>query len=127
MDATVNTINWFEIPAANLQRAKDFYENIFGIEMAVREMGSATMAFFPYDPGSGKATGAVCQGDGYLTSHKGPKIYLNGNPDLATILSRVKDAGGEVLVPKELITPEVGYMGVLKDTEGNHIYLHSNH
>lgn len=125
MNVDRNAINWFEIPAGDILRAKRFYEDIFQIEMPVMEMGGAMMAFFPYTPGSGKVSGALCQGEGYLVSHRGTKIYLNGNPDLSPVLSRVKDAGGEVLVPKELITPEVGYMAVIRDTEGNHIYLHS--
>jgi len=125
LNTSVNIINWFEIPVEDLERAKGFYERLLNIEMPVWDMGGAKMAFFPYNPGSGKASGALCKGEGYLVSHKGPKIYLNGNPDLSAILDRVKVAGGEVLVPKELITPEVGYMAVFRDTEGNHIYLHS--
>ena len=65
------------------------------------------------------------KGPGYLVTNKGPKLYFNGNPDLSAILNKVSEAGGEVLVTKELITPEVGYMAVFKDTEGNHLYLHS--
>jgi predicted enzyme related to lactoylglutathione lyase len=118
-------INWFEIPVKDFERARKFYQAIFEIEMPIRDMGGARMAFFHFDPGSLETGGAICQGEGYLVSHKGPKIYFNGNPDLSVILGRVTAAGGEVLVPKELITPEVGYMGVLRDTEGNHIYLHS--
>lgn len=127
MDGTVNVINWFEIPVMDFERARKFYEKILLIEMPVMQMGGAEMGFFPYQSGSGKVSGAICKGEGYLVSHKGPKIYLNGNPDLSVILSRVRDAGGEVLVPKEEITPEIGYMAVIKDTEGNHIYLHSQH
>lgn len=127
MNASEHAINWFEIPVCDFERARKFYEAVFGITMPVMEMGGAVMGFFPYEPGSGKTGGAICCGEGYLPSHKGPKIYLNGNPDLAPILARVPAAGGEILVPKEEITPEIGYMAVFKDTEGNHIYLHSQH
>jgi predicted enzyme related to lactoylglutathione lyase len=126
MDTTKNVINWFEIPVDEFERARRFYEAIFEIEMKVMDMGGARMGFFHFEPGSGVVGGAICQGEGYLVSHRGAKIYFNGNPDLAHILDRVRDAGGEVLVKKELITPEVGYMGVFRDTEGNHIYLHSD-
>ena len=126
MEKTKNVINWFEIPVTDFNRAKQFYETIFRIEMPVRDMGGAKMGFFHFDPGSGVVGGAICEGEGYLASHRGPKIYFNGNPDLDEILSRVSDAGGEVLVRKELITPEVGYMAVFRDTEGNHLYLHSD-
>lgn len=119
-------INWFDIPVNNFERAKKFYEQIFRIEMPTREMGDALMGFFPNFGNPDHTGGAICKGAGYLVCHKGPKIYLNCNPDLSEVLGRVYDAGGEVLVPKELITPQVGYMAVIKDTEGNHIYLHSD-
>lgn len=122
---TANVINWFEIPVADFERARKFYETVFDREMPEREMGGARMAFFHFDPDSGVVGGAICKGEGYLVSHRGPKIYFNGNPDLSVILDRVHAAGGEVLVAKELITPDIGYMAVFRDTEGNHIYLHS--
>ncbi len=126
MDGKANVLNWFEIPVKDFERAKHFYEAIFEIEMPTMEMGDATMGFFPYTPGSGITSGAICKGPGYIPTNLGPKIYFNGNPDLATVLNRVNAAGGEVLVPKEMVTPEHGFMGVFRDTEGNHIYLHSN-
>jgi len=127
MDTSANVINWFEIPVVDFERAKKFYETILQINMPSMEMGAATMGFFPYEPGNGKVSGAICKGASYHVSAAGPKIYLNGNPDLSEILGRVNAAGGEVLVPKEQITPEHGYMAVFKDTEGNHISLHSQH
>ena len=35
MDSTTNALNWFEIPATDLDRSKKFYETIFDIEMMV--------------------------------------------------------------------------------------------
>jgi predicted enzyme related to lactoylglutathione lyase len=32
-------------------------------------------------------------------------------------------AGGSVLVPKRLVSEDVGYMAVIRDTEGNRIGL----
>jgi hypothetical protein len=55
----------------------------------------------------------------------GPLIYLNGNPDVQIVLSRVEAAGGKITVPKTEISPEYGYMAVFLDTEGNRIALHS--
>jgi predicted enzyme related to lactoylglutathione lyase len=52
-------------------------------------------------------------------------IYLNGNPDLQTILNKIEIAGGKIMVPKTPISPEYGYMAVMVDTEGNRIGLHS--
>ena len=59
----VNALNWFEIPAADINRAKSFYESIFGINMDVQDMMGMQMAFFPYNPESGKVSGALVQSD----------------------------------------------------------------
>ncbi|WP_240751406.1 VOC family protein [Flagellimonas onchidii] len=45
--------------------------------------------------------------------------------DVQNELGRVEDAGGKILRPKTQISPEVGYMGVFSDSEGNRIALHS--
>jgi len=127
MDVNANVINWFEIPVVDFERAKKFYETILDFKMESMEMGDAMMGFFPYVPGNGKVSGAICKGPSYHISAAGPKLYLNGNPDLSNVLNRVNAAGGEVLVHKEQITPEHGFMAVFKDTEGNHISLHSQH
>jgi predicted enzyme related to lactoylglutathione lyase len=37
----------------------------------------------------------------------------------------VEAAGGKVLVPKFLITPEIGYCAFFQDSEGNRVGLHS--
>lgn len=125
MSDAAHLINWFEIPVNDFERAKAFYEQILDFKMETMQMGDAQMGFFKYESGAGVTGGAICKGPSYFVTHKGPKLYFNGNPDLSVILERVPSAGGEVLVKKEQITPEIGYMAVFKDTEGNHIYLHS--
>jgi predicted enzyme related to lactoylglutathione lyase len=57
MKNSTNALNWFEIPASDLKRARLFYEYIFGITMTESEMGAIRMAFFPAEPGSGKVSG----------------------------------------------------------------------
>ena len=52
-------------------------------------------------------------------------VYLNANPDLENVLSRVEKAGGKIIIKKKLITKEIGHMGVFDDTEGNRVALHS--
>ena len=54
----------------------------------------------------------------------GPWIFLNANPDLETILSRVQRAGGKITQPKTDIG-EYGHIAFFEDTEGNRIGLHS--
>jgi predicted enzyme related to lactoylglutathione lyase len=117
-----NFINWFEIPAANFERAVNFYNKIYQIEMECNSMGGYSMAFFPVENGVG---GAIIYGEGSFPSDKGPLLYLNGGNDLNTILSRVEDAGGTILLNKQLINEEAGYFALFTDTEGNKLALHS--
>jgi uncharacterized protein len=86
-------------------------------------MGDADMAFFPMD--EGKVGGAVISHQSAKPSPEGTMVYLNAHPDLSLILSRVEKAGGKVVVPKTQITPEIGFMAVFLDTEGNRVALHS--
>lgn len=125
MNANVNAINWFEISVADIARAKKFYEAVFNVTMHEAEMMGMKMAFFPAEPGNGKVSGGLVQGDDYKPSTEGAKIYFNGNPDLSVALGRVEAAGGKILMPKTHITPEIGYMAFFMDTEGNTVALHS--
>lgn len=118
-----NTINWFEIPASDFERAKKFYSSILNAELQASEMMGIKMAFFPME-GEGVG-GALCNGDGYKPSAEGTVPYLNGGNDLTTVLNRVETAGGKVIMPKTKITDEIGYMAFFFDTEGNKIGLHS--
>lgn len=121
-----NAISWFEIPAIDLARATNFYETIFGIKLIAMDMPNIRMRMFPLEDMNGVG-GAICDSGGF---HKpsvsdGPLIYLNGNPDVQTIMDKVEAAGGSIMVPKTEISPEYGFMGVFIDTEGNRIGLHS--
>jgi predicted enzyme related to lactoylglutathione lyase len=84
------------------------------------------MAYFPGDGSNGKVSGGLVQGPMHKPSTDGAKIYLNGNPDLALVLSKVEAAGGKVLMPKTKISDDIGYMAFFNDTEGNEVALHSN-
>lgn len=126
MNKNSNTLNWFEIPVTNFERAKKFYESIFGIQLESQEMGGAMMGFFPYEPGSGKLSGAICAGEWYKPSQDGALLYLNGDPNLQTVLDKIAGAGGQVIMPKTQISPEIGYFAIFIDSEGNRLALHSN-
>ncbi len=119
----VNFVTWFEIPALDHQRATTFYNYIFGIELETVQMQEFTMGFFPAE-GTGIG-GAVIQGEGCIPADHGPLIYLNGGSDLNHILMKVEEAGGKVVMPKTLISEEMGYFAIFIDTEGNRLALHS--
>ena len=125
MDGTTNALNWFEIPAVQIKRAKEFYENIFKIQLDEMEMPGMKMASFPYDPGSGKASGALVESEMHKPSMDGAVIYLNANPDMAPVLERIEKLGGKIVMPKTQIGEDYGYMAFFIDSEGNKMALHS--
>ncbi len=118
-----NATNWFEIPVNDMARAKAFYEAILECEMPENTMGEFDMAFFPCDREA--VGGALIKGNMCSPSKDGSKIYLNCGDDLQPVLDRVVEQGGSIVVPKTLITEEIGYFGWFEDSEGNWVALHS--
>ncbi len=118
-----NIINWFEIPATDLQRATAFYSKILDIELSEGGFGEEEMTFFPSNMQN--VSGAIVKGPHRKPSADGILAYLNGGSDLSVPLSKVEKAGGKVELPKTLIMPEAGYFAVFIDTEGNKLALHS--
>ena len=75
--------------------------------------------------GSGRVSGALVKSDNNKPSTEGVLVYLNANPDMTDILRRIESEGGQVIMDKTLISPEIGYMSFFIDTEGNRLALHS--
>ena len=122
-----HAISWFEIPATDLGRAQKFYETIFDMEMIPMDLPNIKMRMFPIEnmmTGVGVHFAIVADFINLLPTD-GPLIYLNANPDVQIVLDRIEAAGGKIIVPKTLITDDIGHMAVFIDTEGNRIALHS--
>lgn len=113
-------LTWFEIPALSFERAVNFYNYIFGIQMTTQVVSSFAFAYFP-----GAMGGAVVAGYGYTPSDRGPLLYLNAGADMDVILARIPAAGGRVLMNKTFINDAVGSIAVFVDTEGNRLALHA--
>ena len=126
MDINSNSINWFEIPAKDINRAKQFYETIFNIQMSeMTEMMGMKMVGFPGTPGSGKVNGALVQSEVHTPMMDGCVLYLNANPNIQEVIDRIETAGGNVVMPPTQISPDIGYMAFFVDTEGNKMALHA--
>ena len=123
MEKIENSLNWFEIPVKNFERARKFYSSIYSFEMPEMEMGPVKMGFFLVE--TGKIGGAICFGEGYEPSENGALVYLNGGSDLNNVLKKVEQAGGRIMLPKTFIREDLGYYAIMKDSEGNRVALHS--
>jgi predicted enzyme related to lactoylglutathione lyase len=126
MDKNSNSLNWFELPAKDITRAKKFYETIFNVQMQdMGEMMGMKMVGFPSENGNGKASGGLVESQMHQPSTEGAVVYLNANPSIQTVIDRIEAAGGKVVMPKTEISPEIGQMAFFIDSEGNKVGLHA--
>jgi len=119
-----NPANWFEIPATDLQRAKDFYADVFGFEFQSMAMGKLKMEMFPGEENAPGVSGALVQAETYVPSYDGSMVYFSVD-DIEATLDKVAQKGGKVLNPKSSIG-EFGFVGHFEDSEGNRVALHSD-
>lgn len=117
-----NPVNWFEIPVNDMDRAKSFYEKIFGIEIVINELENSIMGWFPFNHEAPGATGTLMKGESYIPSQAGTMVYFSV-PEIDEVLELVNQTGGKVLHTKFSIG-EHGFCGHFEDSEGNRIALH---
>ncbi len=117
-----NFVVWFDIPVKNLDRAMKFYSQVMSVELKSLQIGPNKQANFPFTPGV--ASGSLKESKGVEPSAMGTMVYINGGEDLSIPLARVEAAGGTIIKNKTRIG-ENGFMAIFKDTEGNHVALHS--
>lgn len=122
MALKLNPVNWFEIPVADLARAKTFYETALSIEIAETKMGEADMGWFPMEMGASGATGTLIKCQGYTPSQEGSLVYLQVDA-IDPTLEAIAQAGGKTLMPRTSIG-EHGFVAHFEDSEGNRVALH---
>ncbi len=126
MDNNSNSLNWFEIPVKDVNRAKKFYESAFNMKMQpMQEMMGMKMVSFPWEMGNGKVNGALVESEMHKPSMDGSVLYLNANPKIQNVIDRIEKSGGKVLMPKTEIGENIGYMAFFVDSEGNKVALHA--
>jgi len=118
-----NPVVWFEIPVNDISRAKTFYEQVFGTELSLNEMGPVKMAWFAGDQNTSGASGSLVKAEHSKPSASGTVIYFSVD-DLDGTLKKVQSQHGKTVVPKTSIG-EHGFYAVFEDTEGNYVGLHS--
>lgn len=123
----MNSINWFEIPVTDIDRAQAFYSRLLARDLTrAPSNGEADFVMLPAGQGAEDVSGALVRGHG-TPSATGTMIYLaaqHAEGGLDGCLARAVEAGGGVVVPRTDIG-EHGFFGVIADTEGNHVGLHA--
>src|SRR5262245_10310024 len=117
-----NALNWFEIPAANLDRAVKFYEGMLGQGLQRETFDGKPHAIFKAEPPA--LSGALVQDASRKPSGDGALLYLNVEGKLDACLQRTPSSGGQIILARTGIG-EHGFIGIVRDSEGNTIGLHS--
>ena len=118
-----NLISIVEIPTADFSRAVKFYQTILGLAIEEMEMDGNQMGVLPNEEGTVNVV--LVKGKDYKPTTDGALLYLNAGEDLQAMLDKVEKNGGQVILPKTEISPEMGYFALFIDTEGHKLGLHS--
>lgn len=123
----MNSLNWFEIPVSDMDRAQAFYEALLAKPLRREAMGPYDMAVFPYAQESGVGGALIRGGNASAPSTEGSLVYLNlvGEAPLATVMERAVEAGARVLLDRMELPDGIGVIAHLQDTEGNRVGLHA--
>jgi uncharacterized protein len=120
---TNNPVGWFEIYVQDMNRAKTFYESVFGVQLAKLDSPGIDMLAFPMQPDRYGAPGALVRMPGFLSGNTSVIVYFTC-ADCGVEEAKAAKAGGRVVKPKSSIG-QYGYISLVTDTEGNMIGLHS--
>ena len=106
-------IVWFEIPADNPDRAKAFYNDLFGWKI---NPFPGSVDYWHIDTG-----GADDTPDGALKRRKEPQepiVNYVGVDSVTDYSKKIEKLGGKICMGKTAV-PQMGYFAVCQDTEGN--------
>lgn len=107
-------IVWFEVPTDDLERAKKFYGSLFGWKF--EKLPAAVPDYWHIDTGTGDITR-----DGALMPRMHPTQSITNYVAVASVSkasAKVEALGGTICKPKTAV-PEMGYLAICTDTEGN--------
>jgi len=109
-------IVWFEVPADDPQRARNFYGELFGWKSDLMP-GAEAMQYYHLDTG-----GADASPDGGLMKRQNPgQRGITNYIAVASVnesVAKVQKLGGTVCMPKTPV-PGMGFFAICQDTEGN--------
>ena len=112
-------ISFVEIPAADFERAVNFYRQVLHLDLKIVEGTHEKMAFFP------EGEGAISLSPGFHPSRDGVLLSLNAGKDLDAVLERVEEQGGSIEKAKTKIQGEgMGFFALFIDSEGNRLGLY---
>lgn len=110
------TITHFDLPADDLERAKTFYEKLFGWKFTA--VTGMPMPYYLIETADLKGKKSVGGGIGPRGAPDQKIVNYMGVKSVEEHIEKVKSLGGSVTMPKTAV-PGWGYLAVCTDTEGN--------
>ena len=123
----MSAIHWFEIPVANIERAKKYYDAVLPADIQVMDLIESQGSKLGMLHGGDGVSGAIVENSqhGYIPSKEGSLVYLVVN-SIDASLAQVEGSGGKILLPKtSLGEMDPGFTAWIEDTEGNCVGLYS--
>lgn len=116
----MNRVIHFEIPADNIERARKFYQKVFGWKINI--VSDMDYTLFQTGPTDEKG---MTQEKGFINGGmmkrqediKSPVITIE-MPDIEEAAKKITEQGGKVIRPK-MDVGDMGYAAYFKDSEGN--------
>ena len=110
---------WADVPVKDIDRAMRFYSQVLGMPFeAPPDFGGGVAIVGGVE---GPSIDLVQDDPSKPSTDRGTTIYLSSNGDIDGMLSRVEQAGGRVLQPKQFMGDLIGWLAYFEDTEGNRI------
>lgn len=126
----MNKVTHFEIPYEDKKRSQEFYNKVFGWELqdfpmpdgneyTIAKTAETDENYMVKEPGA--INGGMFKRDSSNNTPTSPVITMTVD-SIDEHFKKVKEAGGEVAVPKGEV-PDMGFYAYVIDTEGNMIGL----
>ena len=120
---TKNKVVFFEIPASNLKKAKEFYEKVFDWKVELWGDKGAMAYTTAVDSDQNPIEPGGINGGFYARKSKDDQPSFGVQTgSIDKTLKAIEKAGGKVITPKHSIG-EWGFMADFADPEGNFITL----
>ncbi|MBN2694886.1 VOC family protein [bacterium] len=117
----IKTINFFEIPATDFNRATNFYEKVFDKKLSICECETEQMGFFQEGD---TPIGAISCAKNFNPG-EGVVIYFDVK-ELDKIVEKIVKFGGKIITPKTRIEADCGGdFAIFLDSEGNRVGVYS--
>ena len=111
----MSTIVHFDVPAEDINRAKNFYEKLFNWKI---EPVPGPMEYFNISTRDDKGNLSVGGGMGKRGQPDQKITNYIGVDSIDEYIKKVEDLGGKIIMPKTTI-PGFGYLATFLDTEEN--------